>query len=187
VSATATSRAKPGSSAAQTYATAVFDVAFEDWLKGLQHVATTLDRNPKLMQSLTDDTKGFEARQASLVALLPDGMAKPVRNFLFGMLANGDMALLGDVISQLRQMASVGGQGQTTVAEITSAVELSSEERAGIEQRLQDQFGAGLEYKYHVSSSILGGLVIRVGDKLLDDSVASRLAALRQSLGITGR
>ena len=84
-------------------------------------------------------------------------------------------------------MASVGGQGQTTVAEITSAVELSSEERAGIEQRLQDQFGAGLEYKYHVSSSILGGLVIRVGDKLLDDSVASRLAALRQSLGITGR
>lgn len=187
MSATATSRAKPGSSQAQTYARAVFDVAFEDWLKGLQHVATTLDRNPKLMQSLADDTKGFEARQASLVALLPDGMAKPVRNFLFGMLANGDMTLLGEVVSQLRQMATLGGPAHATVAEVTSAVELNAEERNGIEQRLQDQFGAGLEYKYHVDSSILGGLVIRVGDKLLDDSVASRLAALRQSLGVVSR
>lgn len=187
MSPTATSRAKPGSSEAQTYARAVFDVAFEDWLKGLQHVATTLDRNPKLMQSLVDETKGFEARQATLVALLPEGMAKPIRNFLFGMLANGDMALLGDVVSQLRQMATVGGGPQTVAAEVTSAVELTAEERSGIEQRLRDQFGAGLEFKFSVDPSILGGLVIRVGDKLLDDSVSSRLAALRQSLGVVSR
>lgn len=187
MSPTATSRAKPGSSEAQTYARAVFDVAFEDWLKGLQHVATTLDRNPKLMQSLVDETRGFEARQATLVTVLPESMAKPIRNFLFGMLANGDMALLGDVISQLRQMASAGGSPQTAAVEVTSAVELTSEERSGIEQRLRDQFGAGLEFKYSVDPSILGGLVIRVGDKLLDDSVSSRLAALRQSLGVVSR
>jgi len=187
VSATATSRAKPGSSAAQTYARAVFEVAFEDWLKGLQHVATTLDRNPKLLQNLADESKGFEARQAALVDLLPDSMAKPIRNFLFGMLANGDMALLDDVLAQLRQMTTVGDRPQIVAAEVTSAVELTAEERAGIEQRLQDQFGAGLEFKYTVDSSILGGLVIRVGDKLLDDSVSSRLAALRQSLGVVSR
>lgn len=187
MSATATSRAKQGSSAAQTYARAVFDVAFEDWLKGLQHVATTLERNPKLMQSLTDETKGFEARQTALVALLPEGMAKPIRNFLFGMLANGDMALLSDVVSQLRQMTSAAGGPQITAAEITSAVELTPEEQAGLQQRLSDQFGAGLEFKFNVDPSILGGLVIRVGDKLLDDSVSSRLAALRQSLGVTSR
>jgi F-type H+-transporting ATPase subunit delta len=187
VSATATSRAKQASSEAQTYARAVFEVAFEDWLKGLQHVATTLDRSPGLVQSLADETQGFEARQAKLVAVLPEGMAKPVRNFLFGMLANGDMALLGDVVSQLRQMASASGGPQTTVAEVTSAVELTSEERSGIQQRLLDQYGAGLEFKFNVDPSILGGLVIRVGDKLLDDSVSSRLAALRQSLGVTSR
>jgi F-type H+-transporting ATPase subunit delta len=187
VSPTATSRAKPGSSAAQTYARAVFEVAFEDWLKGLQHVATTLDRNPKLMQSLADESKGFEARQATLVALLPEDVAKPIRNFLFGMLANGDMALLGDVVSQLRQMTAAGGGPQATLAEVTSAVELTSEERSAIEQRLVDQFGAGLEFKFNVDPSILGGLVLRVGDKLLDDSVSSRLAALRQSLGVASR
>jgi F-type H+-transporting ATPase subunit delta len=187
VSATATSRAKQASSEAQTYARAVFEVALEDWLKGLQHVATTLDRSPGLVQSLTDETKGFEARQAALVAVLPEGVAKPIRNFLFGMLANGDMALLGDVISQLRQMASAGGGPQTTVAEVTSAVELTPEERSGIQQRLLDQHGAGLEFKFNVDPSILGGLVVRVGDKLLDDSVSSRLAALRQSLGVTSR
>lgn len=187
MSATAPSRAKPGSNDAQTYARAAFEVALEDWLKGLQHVATALDRNPKLMQSLGDETRGFEARQASLVALLPQDMAKPIRNFLFGMLANGDVALLDDVVSQLRQMASAGGGPQATLAEVTSAVELTAEERSGIERRLVDQFGAGLEFKFNVDPAILGGLVVRVGDKLLDDSVSSRLAALRQSLGVASR
>ena len=71
MSATATSRTRQGSSEAQTYARAVFEVAFEEWLKGLQHVATTLDRSPGLVQSLADETKGFEARQATLMALTP--------------------------------------------------------------------------------------------------------------------
>jgi len=114
-------------------------------------------------------------------------MAKPLRNFLFGMLANGDMALLSDVVSQLRQMTSAAGGQQVVAAEVTSAVELTPEEQAGLQQRLSDQFGAGLEFKFNVDPSILGGLVIRVGDKLLDDSVSSRLAALRQSLGVTSR
>lgn len=187
MSATATSRATRGSSEAQTYAKAVFEAAFEDWLKGLQHVATTLDRNPGLLKSLSDESKGFEARQATLATLLPEDAAKPLRNFLFGMLANGDMALLGDVVSQLRQMASTAGSPQTTLAEITSAVELTPEERLGIQQRLLDQFGMGLEFKFTVDPSILGGLVMRVGDKLLDNSVASRMAALRQSLGVSSR
>ncbi|MFZ2487278.1 MAG: ATP synthase F1 subunit delta [Anaerolineae bacterium] len=183
----ATSNAKSGSGAARTYANAVFEVAFGDWLKGLQNVATALDRNPNLMQTLTDASKGFEVKQTALVSLLPDDLAKPIRNFLFGMLANGDMALLPDVLSQLRRMVTPDNGQQAAVAEITSALELTEEERHGIEQRLREQFGAGLDYKFNVDPALLGGLVVRVGDKLVDDSIASRLAALRQSLGISSR
>lgn len=186
VSQSATSRAMPASSQAHTYARAIFEVALEDWLKGLQQVATGLNRNANQLQALTDDSKGFEARQTALMALLPEGLAKPIRNFLFGMLANGDMALLSDVVAQLRQMASAGGP-QSLAAEVTSAVELTADERTAVVQRMNEQFGSGLDFKFTVDPAILGGLVIRVGDKLLDDSIASRLAALRQSLGVASR
>lgn len=187
MSQSATSRAKPASSEAYTYARAVFEAALEDWLKGLQHVATGLDRNTNQLQALADDSKGFEAKQTALMALLPEGLAKPIRNFLFGMLANGDMALLPDVVAQLRQMASAGGGPQNIAAEVTSAVDLTAEERQAIVQRMSEQFGSGLDFKFNVDPAILGGLVIRVGDKLLDDSISSRLAALRQSLGVASR
>lgn len=181
------SRAMSGSSEAQTYARVVFENALEDWLAGLQHVASSLDRSPVLLETLVDETKGFEARQSTLMTLLPEGMAKPIRNFLFGMLANGDMPKLADVVSQLRHMASAAGSPQTTAAEITSAIELTPEERSALQQHLIGQFGESLEFRFQVDPAILGGLVIRVGDQLLDNSIASRMAALRQSLGVSNR
>ena len=71
-------------------------------------------------------------------------------------------------------------------AEITSAVELTSEERLAIQNRLIEQHGANLEFKFIVNPTILGGLVVRVGDKLLDTSLSSRMAAWRHSLGVVG-
>ena len=73
------------------------------------------------------------------------------------------------------------------MAEVTAAVELTPAERSAIEERLVEQFGAGLEFTFKVDPAILGGLIIRVGDKLLDNSVASRMAALRQSMGVASR
>jgi F0F1-type ATP synthase delta subunit len=46
------------------------------------------------------------------------------------------------------------------------------------------RFGPNLEFQFRVDPEILGGVVIRVGDKLIDDSVRGRIEALRQSLGV---
>jgi F-type H+-transporting ATPase subunit delta len=50
--------------------------------------------------------------------------------------------------------------------------------------RLETQYGADLDVRYKVDPTILGGLIVRVGDKLIDGSVASRLAAMKQVLGV---
>ena len=54
-----------------------------------------------------------------------------------------------------------------------------------MEAKLVSQYGGNLAYEYKVDSAILGGMIIRVGDKLIDGSVASRLAALKQTLGVS--
>lgn len=172
------------SSEVQVYAQAAFETAIKDWLTNLEHIAGAVDRSPELLKRLTDEASTFEVRQAVLTPLMRESIPAPVRNFVFGMLANGDIALLDDVVAELHSLGAAIGGPRLVVAEVTSAVELTSEERVAIERRLVDQFGAGLEFRFSVDPEILGGLLIRVGDKLLDSSVASRLTAMRQSLGL---
>ena len=66
-------------------------------------------------------------------------------------------------------------------AQVTSALPLSQDEREAVKQNVLAKAGAK-DVTFRVDPSILGGLVIRVGDKVLDSSVAGKLEGLRQSL-----
>lgn len=66
-------------------------------------------------------------------------------------------------------------------AEVTSALPLNESEKACVKQDVLDKVGAQ-NVNFRVDPSILGGLVIKVGDKVLDASVAGRLENLHQTL-----
>jgi F-type H+-transporting ATPase subunit b len=66
-------------------------------------------------------------------------------------------------------------------AQVTSALPLSKDEEESVRKDVLAKAGAK-EVAFRVDPSILGGLVIRVGDKVLDSSVAGKLEGLRQSL-----
>ena len=66
-------------------------------------------------------------------------------------------------------------------AQVTSALPLSTDEQEAVKRDVLAKAGAK-EVTFRVDPSILGGLVIRVGDKVLDSSVAGKLEGLRQSL-----
>ena len=66
-------------------------------------------------------------------------------------------------------------------AQVTSALPLRKDEEECVKDDVLAKAGAK-EVKFHVDPAILGGLVIRVGDKVLDNSVAGKLEGLRQNL-----
>ncbi|HEX9333977.1 MAG TPA: F0F1 ATP synthase subunit B [Anaerolineales bacterium] len=66
-------------------------------------------------------------------------------------------------------------------AQVTSALPLSQDEEEAVKRDVLANAGAK-EVTFRVDPSILGGLVVRVGDKVLDSSVAGKLEGLRQSL-----
>ena len=66
-------------------------------------------------------------------------------------------------------------------AEVTTALPLQADEEASVRQDVLAKIGAK-NVAFRVDPSILGGLVIKVGDKVLDNSVAGKLDGLRQSL-----
>ncbi|MFQ5886274.1 MAG: F0F1 ATP synthase subunit B [Anaerolineae bacterium] len=69
-----------------------------------------------------------------------------------------------------------------TKAQVTSALPLSEEEKAVLLTNLAAQLGAEPEMEFDVDPAILGGLVLKVGDRVIDGSVAGKLGTLRQRL-----
>jgi F-type H+-transporting ATPase subunit b len=63
-------------------------------------------------------------------------------------------------------------------AEVTSALPLTAEEQ----ETIRKQLGSGAALSFRVNPAILGGLIVRLGDKVVDGSVAGKLEGLRQSL-----
>lgn len=68
-------------------------------------------------------------------------------------------------------------------AVVTSALPLTKADQETYRSHLQAQLGADATIEFKTNPTILGGVVLRVGDVVLDDSVAGKVGALRQSLG----
>ena len=67
-------------------------------------------------------------------------------------------------------------------AEITSALPLTLDEQETVERDILSKTGSQATVTFRVDPSILGGLVVRVGDKVLDGSVSGQLESMRQNL-----
>jgi F-type H+-transporting ATPase subunit delta len=165
---------------AQRYAQAVYQAMLEQWQSALNQVQALLSKDQALHATLSDGSKSFDERAKALEAALPKGLPNEIKNLLMVMLQDGSLDQLADVGAALTR--TVSGQQAPTKAEISSAVELSAQEKESIRQSLAKQFGGELTFTFDVDPSLLGGLRVRVGDRLIDTSVASRLTALRESL-----
>jgi len=94
-------------------------------------------------------------------------------------------ALIDEFFSGVREGEVVILEGEDLAgvsAEVTSALPLTEKEKDTVREEIIGKIGAGATISFRVNPSILGGLVIRVGDKVLDGSVAGKLESLRQSL-----
>jgi len=65
---------------------------------------------------------------------------------------------------------------------VSSAVPLTEEEQAVLREKLEARFSQNLDLRFEVERSLLGGIVVRVGDKVMDGSVKGKLDALKQTL-----
>jgi len=75
-----------------------------------------------------------------------------------------------------------GEENKLLPVSVTSAVELDSELVKGIGERIEEQTGQRIELSSKVDSDVLGGLVLQVGNMILDASIRNRLEKLRKSV-----
>ena len=161
------------------YAQALWQAQLERWQQAFDEAAQAVGEK-KLAAILADSTKSSADKAAALEKALPAGFPAEVVNLLKVMIDAGDAALVGDVAGRVVQVAA--GKSETLKAEITSAIDLTDSEKEKLRKRLTDEYGAGLTFSFSVDPALMGGLRVRVGDRLIDNSVATRLATLRESI-----
>jgi F-type H+-transporting ATPase subunit delta len=164
------------------YATAVFSQALEKWLVALKAVQNKLAADADLSAKLQNADNSFADRQKALEGIIPADSDQHIRNFLFTLVKEGDIGLLGDVIGDLGRMV-VGGP-QVQVARVTTALALSDDEKGQFRQKLRQKYGKSLEFMFDVDSALIGGAIIQIGDQVIDGSVAARLESMSNLLGV---
>lgn len=173
------------SAQAQSYAQAAFQALLEQWHGALDEVIAALQKDEKLFALVNDGSKDFAEREKALLGVVPKGASQELQNMLKLMLQEGDLELLSDVSQALVRLGS--GQQAPKRADVLSASELSDAEQQSLREMLTKQYGDDLTFTFRVDPALLGGLRVRIGDRLIDTSVASRLSALRESLSSAAR
>lgn len=164
-------------SLAMGYAKAVYEIALESWQTNLKAVSDALVANPRLAPKLDDLAVAFEQRRQDLDGLLPENISEQGRNFFYALLKEGNLHLLSDVNDNLTMMITRTNVIQKTV--VTTAVELSDDEKEQFKAKLIAKYGENLDVDFKVDAEIMGGVIVQVGDKILDGSVIAKLNAMR--------
>jgi F-type H+-transporting ATPase subunit delta len=173
------------STTALRYAQAAFEVAQADgdvrgWLADLQAARDTL-QDPELSQYFKNPNIGREEKLNALQQLF--GTLRPhVLNLLRVVAAKQRMYLLPGVVQEFERLDREA-RG-ITEAKVTVARPVSEAEREQISQRLSQVTGKQVDITIQVHPQILGGILVRIGDRLIDSSVAGRLQRLRQELAV---
>jgi F-type H+-transporting ATPase subunit delta len=167
------------------YAEALFEIAKERgtldaWGRDL-HAALERLGGEQVLHQFGNPELQPEQVQAALQQLLGTAGAPEVRNLLVLLIHHRQLGQLPAVVRRYDDL--VNQERHIETATVTTAVPLAANEVALIQRRLAERrHASAIVIEQRVDPDMVGGIVVRIGDTLLDGSVGARLATLRQAL-----
>lgn len=171
------------SGAARRYAEAVFGIArdqgsFDRWANDLRSIARA--QEDEAFARVLDSPVVDKGVKESMLGQYLDGASQEALNLARLLLHKGRFALAPQIESHYQELVNEH-QGIAT-ADVASAAPLSPEQLRAVEAKLSSMTGRRVVAQQRVDPSLLGGIVARVGDQLIDASVKGRLEALKRRL-----
>lgn len=170
----------------KVYGEALFDLAMEKQSVDILYeeavgVREVLRQNNDLMLLLTHPKISREERVDAVGNIFRGRVSDDMAGFLSLAVEKGRAdeldAILGYFLSLVKEYKKIG------VVFVTSAIELNETQRAKVEQKLLATTNyASLEMHYKVDASLIGGMVIRIGDRVVDSSIRTKLSRMEKQL-----
>jgi F-type H+-transporting ATPase subunit delta len=175
------------SGAAKRYAQAVFDLArekgsFDQWQSDLGRLAALVS-DSGASSYLESPKVSVEDKQKLLTAAL-SGASPEIGNLARLLLQRNRIEIAPEIAEIFSE--SVLAERGIAIAEVTTAEPLDAEGQRVVREQLSRMVGKEIELRMKTDPAIIGGIVARVGDQLIDGSVINQLRRLRARLATAG-
>ncbi|MCR9086032.1 MAG: F0F1 ATP synthase subunit delta [Rhodobacteraceae bacterium] len=175
---------------AERYATAVFDlVKAGDGIPQLEEdlgvLDSALEQSNDLSALVSSPIYSRDQQQAAITRVAEQaGLSKTMTNTLGLMASNRRLFVLPQLIKALRdRVADYKGE---VIAEVTSATPLTEAQTTSLSDTLRAKIGKTVTLKTTVDANLIGGLIVKVGSRMIDTSISSKLANLQNSMKEVG-
>ena len=171
--------------AARRYARALFQAALkvgqvDEAAQNLDAINAVTAESPQLM-SVLRHPRITRQRKSELLKAGFEGRVLPiVEHFLFLVIEKDRASILPNVAGQYKIL--LDQHRREVDAEAVSAVPLTGAQCDALRERLKASTGFNIRLQTRVDETILGGLLVRVGDKLFDGSIATQLRRIEEQL-----
>ncbi len=169
-----------------TYADALFELAVEENKVDLlyeeaQAVLKSFNENKELISFLNLPKIDNSEKKQTIENIYGKFMSKDMVGFLSIIVEKGRynsiVSILNYFLAKVKEYKKIG------VAYVTSAKELTEDQKKAVLKRLLETTDyVEFEMNYSVDESLLGGLVIRIGDRVVDSSIKTKLFELKRNL-----
>lgn len=175
---------------AERYASAVFDLASEGKaVKALESdigaLETAINESEDLRTLLTSPLYSREEQSAAITAIAKKmDLSQTTANVLALLASKRRLFVLPHLVRVLQDRLAEA-RGEVT-AEVTTAKKLTKAQGDKLAKTLAAQVGKTITIKETVDASIIGGLIVKMGSKMIDTSIASKLNALQNTMKEVG-
>ena len=172
------------------YAQALFELAksegkIDALRRDADSLAAALDTSDDLRRMIASPVYSRDDQRAAMGALAgPLGLDGLTANTLALMASKRRLFALPWLVRSLR--ALIAAELGEVTADVTSASPLSDQQQQAIAQMLQEKFGKGIQLNTAVDDSLIGGLIVKVGSKMIDTSIRAKLASLQNAMKEVG-
>jgi F-type H+-transporting ATPase subunit delta len=176
----------PVSGVSGRYATALFELAQEDGQLDaveahLRQLAQALEESADFATLVSSPLYSREEQAGALAALCKAmKIGAPTGNLLALMASKRRLFALGDVIKGFN--ALLADKRGVVPVEVRAARALSAAQRKALEEALAQATGSKVALDLAVDKSLIGGLVVKVGSKMIDSSIRSKLSQLQTAM-----
>jgi F-type H+-transporting ATPase subunit delta len=148
--------------------------------KELAGLAMVLEREPKLLEVLSSPAVPSEKRVSVVERMLASAKATAETVNLARLLTSNDRIGLAGEVSEAYQRLVLEHR-QIQPGEVTSAQPLTEAQRRKLSESLGRALGKTMELSYRTNPDLVGGVVVRLGNRVYDASVTTQLRKFRES------
>lgn len=172
--------------AAGRYATALFELAktsgAADAVEAdLSAFRAMLDESPELAEVLASPLHSAEAKDGVLAALATKAGFNTLTRNAFGVAARNRRAGELDDVARVFAALAAADRGVVT-ADVTTAAALTKKQTEALAASLKGAFGREIEVRTDVRPELLGGLIVKVGSRMFDSSLRTKLDGMKNAM-----